>query len=159
MIAFAIFTLLAVLIVLYLMDELKGYLKILNYRKRGVKIAKYTPLPVYIMALKKRFYGDDMHGKSKKQMAEFDHNLSFSLENAGSTCFVYLNSNQAAKEFYAKELKYTMKNSSMPDVDFLGFFFKNGQHVQDQRAIFAKIFHYSNVVSMLPDIRTTIRNV
>ena len=144
---------------LFLIDELRGYLKILNYRKQGIKSARYTPYIVYYKELKKRFKSNDTHGKAKKLMSEMDPNTPFRVENAGKTCFLYLNSDQAAKEFFDKEVECTVKKSSMPGVDFLGFFFKNGQHVQDQRAIFAKIFHYSNVVSMLPDIRTTIRNV
>ena len=85
-----------------------------------------------------------------------DPNEPFFVVNVSSKCKIFLHSNEAAKEFYAKELEGTLKVNSMPEVDFLGFFFKNGKEVEEQRAIFAEIFHYSNVVSMLPGIREVV---
>ena len=157
MICITLLTLFAAPIAFFLFNELIGYLKVLNYRKQGIKVAKYIPLPVYIMTMKNRFLADDGLADRKNAMAELDHNEAFHVLNAGSRCEVYLNSNEASKEFYTKELEVTEKINYMPQVSFLGFFFKNRKEVQNQRAIFAKIFHYSNIVSMLPGIREDVR--
>ena len=157
MLLVTILTLLAVPIGLFLYSELIGFLKVRDYRKQGIKNATYIPLPLFIMTIKKRFFSNDVLEFRKKKMVEMDHQDPFFVNNTGSRCNIFLNSNQAASEFYAKEVDVTIKMNYMPQVSFLGFFFKNGEEVQEQRAIFSKIFHYSNVVSMLPGIRDTVR--
>ena len=153
-----IITLLAVPIGLFVFNEVIGYLKVQKYKKQGIKEARYVPLPKFVMIMRGRYLSKDPFGDRKKRMTVLDHNQPFSVLNAGKSCHISLNSEKAAKEFFAKEIDVSIKESYMPDAHFLGFFFKNGKEAQDQRAIFAKIFHYSNIVSMLPGIRATIRN-
>ena len=157
MVLVTILTLIAAPIILLLFNELIGYLKVLNYRKQGIKNAKYVPLLLFMKKMMDGYQSDDVLKFRKDEMVDLDPNQPFFVMSAGRRCQLYLHSNEAAKEFYAKEIQVTEKVNYMPQVDFLGFFFKNGQEVQDKRAIFAKIFHYSNVVSMLPGIRETVR--
>ena len=152
-----VLSLLAIPLGSYLLMELIGYLKILRYRKQGIKIAKHsTFIGLYFKMLK--FLGaDDPFSDKKKLMAEQDPNQPFSVSSLGPKCLLYLISEKAIKEFYARETEVSIKQNPMKDFKFLGFLMENGKKVQEKRALFAKISHYSNILNLMPGIRDVIR--
>ena len=150
-------TLLGISVALFALSELQGFIKIQNYKKQGIKHAEYRFLPAKLLEVKKLYKSKDFQSKRKKQFMEFDHNQPFSVESVGSRCYVTLLSSEAIKQFFAKELEVSIKIGLNTEVDKMGFFNKNGKIAEEQRAIFAKIFHYSNIVKLMPDIRSVIK--
>ena len=100
---------------------------------------------------------DDKLGQSKKEMSEQDPDQPFSVENFGSQCNLTLISEKAIKDFYAQEIEATIKQTPFGKIDFLGFLFENGKEVMEKRGMFAKIFHYSNVLELMPEMRNLIK--
>ena len=70
MLLLSIFVLLSVPIGLLLYNELIGYLKILNYRRQGIKRARYMPLPILVNKVVKSFFSDDFMSYRKKKMVD-----------------------------------------------------------------------------------------
>ena len=137
--------------------EIGGYLKVLKYRKQGLKNANYYTLPGLISEMTKAAKSGDPFSTMKKRMSTQDPNQPFGVINFATSCMVTLISEKAIKDFYAQEVEVTTKQRPFKNIDFLGFFFENGAHVQDKRAIFSKVFHYSNVLNLMPSMRNVIR--
>ena len=152
-----ILTLLAIPFALYLYSELTAIYKIFRYKKQGIKYTRYLPLPITFYFMGQALKSDDIYTTVKTEMKDQDPNQPFNVMNVGSKCFLTLISEKAVKEFYAKETEVTIKQSFLDQIKFLGFFFENGKEVQEKRAIFSKIFHYSNVVNLFPIIREVVR--
>ena len=150
-------SLLAIAIGYYLYKELTGLYKIYKYKHQGIKHAKYIPLPAFFMKLVKASQSDDAHLEEKKQMSEQDSDQPFSAVNFGSQCQLTLISEKAIRDFYDQETEVTIKDNPFGDIEFLGFLLENGKGVQEKRAMFSKVFHYSNVVNLMPSIRGVIQ--
>ena len=150
-------SLLAIPLGYYLFSELKGYLQILRYKKQGIKLVEHYSLPGAFSKMAKVFGSDDPFSEFKKLMREQDPNQPFRVMNFGSKCIVTLISEKAIKDFFAQEAEVSVKENPMKNFKFFGFLFENGKEVQEKRAIFAKIFHYSNILRLMPGIREVIR--
>ena len=153
-----VLSLLAIPLGYYLLIELRGYLKILRYRKQGIKTVNYSTL-FKIYSQMGKFHGsDDPLSFKRKVMAEQDPNQPFSVSCLGSRCSVNLISEKAIKDFYAKETEVSIKGNPMKKLKLFGFIMEDGEEVHEKRAVFAKIFHYSNILNLMPEIRNVIRN-
>ena len=142
----------------YLLTELKGYLKILRYRKQGIKIAKYSTVPQLLSRMGKFVGSNDPFSEKRKMMAEQDPSQPFMVSNFGSKCSVNLISEKAIKDFYAKEIEVSIKDNPMEKLNLFSFIMENGEKIHEKRAVFSKIFHYSNILNLMPGIRNVIRN-
>ena len=138
-------------------NELKGYLRVLAYRRQGIKCAEYLFWPIKIYRALKDLRDNDNYRTSRTKLLSTDANEPFYLSNTGSTCTVTITSVDAVKEFYKIETAVTEKRMRMKNIKFLGFFFDNGKKVQDSRAVFAEIFHYSNILKLTPQIKAVIK--
>ena len=154
---FALLSLLAIPLGYYLFIELKGYLKIMRYKKQGIKHIDHYTIPGVFYKTGKIFGSDDPSSESKKVMGSQDPNQPFRVMNFGSTCLVSLISEKAIKEFYAQETEVALKENPVKNFKFMGFIMENGKEVQEKRALFAKIFHYSNILRLMPLIRNEIK--
>ena len=152
-----VLSLLAIPLGYYLLMELRGYLKIVRYRKQGIKDAKHNTLFQIYSQMGKFLGSNDPFSEKKKTMAEQDPNQPFSVSNVGSKCSVNLISEKAIKEFYARETEVSFKDNPMKNLNLFGFILENGEEVHEKRAVFSKIFHYSNIVNLMPGIRNVIR--
>ena len=152
-----ILTLTAITVGLYLFAELNALYRIYRYKKQGLKHTVYLPLPVAFYFMNKLMQSDDIYSGVKDQMNEQDPEQPFNVMNVGSKCYLTLISEKAIKEFYAKETEVTIKENILGKVKFLGFFFQNGKDVEEKRALFAKIFHYSNVLGLMPAMRNVVK--
>ena len=150
-------SLLALMVGLYLLSELITLFKIYRYKKQGIKYIRYLPLPIVFYWINQLKGSDDIYSVIKKDMKEQDPDQPFNVMNVGSKCYLTIISEQAIKEFYAKETEVTIKQSFFEQIKFLGFFYENGKEVQEKRAIFSKMFHYSNVINLMPSIREVIK--
>ena len=150
-------SLLAIAVGYYLFKELTGVYKIYKYKSQGIKRAEYLPMPLMISKMKKAHKSNDVFAGEKKMMADQDPNQPFGVKNFGPLCFLSLISEKAIKDFYAQEIEATIKKPISKEVKFLGFLFENGKEVQEKRAIFAKIFHYSNVLNLMPNMRNVVK--
>ena len=150
-------SLLAIPLAYYLFSELKGYLKIERYRKQEIKHAEYISMPALFSKIAKVGEMNDIFSELKKEMSEQDSTQPFRVTNFGSTCYLTLISDKAIRDFYAQETRVSIKRSHLSKINLLGFLFENGKEVQEKRAIFAKIFHYSNILRLMPGIREVIR--
>ena len=151
-------SLLAIPVVYYVYIELKAYFRVMRYKKQGVKHVEYLTLPAFMSKIGKSAKMDDMLASVKKEMNEQDPNQPFKVMNFGSTCYLTLISEKAIKDFYAQETQVSIKKSPFDKVKFMGFLFENGKEVQEKRAIFSKIFHYSNVLNLMPAIRNVVKH-
>ena len=152
-----ILSIVAIPVLYYIYTEIKGYFKVQKYIKQGLKHAKYKSLPTLISEMTKAAKsGDTFHGM-KQGISEQDPSQPFSAVNLGSAVLINLISEKAIKEFYAKETDNTLKVQPFKTIPFMGFIFENGAHVQDKRAIFSKVFHYSNILNLMPIIRSQIK--
>ena len=137
--------------------EIKGYLRVLAYRRQGIKHAEYLFWPVKIYRAIQDLRDNDNFRTSRNMLLKTDPKQPFYLSNVGSKCTLTLTSVEAIKEFYKVETSVTLKKNIAKTVKFLGFFFENGKKVQDARAVFAEIFHYSNILRMAPRIKGVIK--
>ena len=152
-----ILSILAVPIGYFVMTELKGLYKIIRYKLQGVKYATYSFTPITLYLVRSMFKSGDFYSRAKKRMKDFDTKEPFRVMNLSSQCFLTLLSDEAIREYFTKEVDVSIKQSFFKNVDFLGFFLQNGKEMLEHRALFAKIFHYSNVVNMMPEIKNVVR--
>ena len=152
-----VLSLLAIPLGCYLLTELRGYLKIMRYRKQGIKHIKHSTIPGFFHNIGKISRANDPNFEYKQLMADHDPNQPFRVSNFGPGCTVSLISEKAIKEFYAKETEVSVKENPMKNFKFMGFLLENGKEVQENRAIFSKIFHYSNILRLMPKIRNEIK--
>ena len=157
----AILILIIILVVLYiaytLYEELIGYLRVREYRKQGYKNVEFCPIWQTIFEERKQLKADDLYYIEKEEMVKLNAKEPFRIYGGTGGCQFVPNSPEAVAEFYKKELDYTVKINYFENLRFLGFFFENGKEVHKGRATFAKIFHYSNVISLLPQITSIIK--
>ena len=152
-------SLLAIPVGYYLLIELKGFLRIRRYKRQGIKMAEHQTLPAAYSKGKASGLSEPL-AESKRKMKEQDPDQPFWVTNFGSTCLVTLVSEKAINEFYAKETEVCVKPNPLKkrtNLRFFGFLLDNGKEVQKKRAVFAKIFHYSNVLNLMAGIRKVIR--
>ena len=137
-------------------QELLGYLRLLHYRRQGIKSAKYDFWIFHIFKSLKDIRNGDLYRKSRTALMARDAKQPFYVKNEGSGCTLTLTSPEAAKEFFRIETDVAIKK--MPfTIPYLGFFFENGPAAVEARNDFAKMFHYSNVVKLMPQLRSVIR--
>ena len=152
-----LFYLIIVPIAYMAVNEIRGYLKILSYRRQGIKRAEYFFWPYKIYRAIQDYTNNDNYRTSRTMLLETDAKEPFYVSNSRSTCTLTLTSVEAVKEFYKLETSVTRKRMLLKTVKFLGFFFENGKKVQDSRAVFAEIFHYSNILKLTPKIKSLIK--
>ena len=141
----------------YLFREMTGWLKLYKYKRQGIKHVKFCTTPGMFYKAAQSGKLDDEMAEEKKDMSEQDPDQPFNVVNFGSQCFLNLISEKAIKDFYAQEIEATIKPKIFGSFKFLGFLFENGKEVQEKRAIFAKMFHYSNVLKLMPNLRGLIK--
>ena len=137
-------------------QELVGYLKIVHYRKQGIKSADYDFWITHIIKSWKNIKNNDFYKKSRTALLEGDSKQPFFVKNEGARCTLTLTSAEAVKEFYKIETSVSVKRSNF-SIPFLGFFYENGSKVKEARTNFAKMFHYTNVIGLMPQLRGVIR--
>lgn len=67
-----------------------------------------------------------------------------------------LNSPDIIKEFFIKELEYTIKSDTVGSSTNYSFFWRNGKKAMEERAIFNKFFEPVNLKKIVPAIRKVI---
>ena len=154
----AILGLLALYIGHFCLRELTSYTRVQKYKKSGLKHVQYVFWPMAFLEIQKRFKTKDPYKKQKEKIEEFSEKEPFYVVGAKGTCTFTLLSDKAIAEFYKKETKYTVKHNNFITLKFLGFFWENGKKVEQGRATFSKIFHYSNIVSLMPQVAKIIRD-
>ena len=150
-------SLLAIPVGYYLYIELTAYYKVFRYKRQGIKHTQYYTMPGFFLKMTSNLKLDDTFIENKKKAQEQDPNQPFRVMNFGTSIFVSLISEKAVKEFYTQETKVTIKRTPFGKMKIFGFLFENGKEAQEKRAIFAKIFHYSNVLNLMPNIRKVIQ--
>ena len=162
-IIFALLALFALLFVRFISLEWIGYSRIRKFRQQGLKRCEYVFWP-YSLWLDLYYYffpgppGDDHFGGVKRFMSKSEKNEPFVVAAEGGKCWFNLLSPEAIAEFYKKEIAHTMKMNYFVKLKFLAFFFQNGKEVHEGRATFSKIFHYSNVIRLMPQVHQSVKN-
>ena len=157
MFSITVYSILTIPILYFILNELRGLYKLLKYKLQGVKYVKYLPTPYTIYLDATSLSSNDCYETQKKGSKDFDRKEPFRMMNLSSNCILTLLSDEAIREYFKKELDVSIKQKNLKSVEFLGFFFQNGKEMMERRALFAKIFHYSNVVNMMPEIKNVIR--
>ena len=137
--------------------ELFCFLRLQAYKRAGIKHTQYVFWPLGLRDMKKRFKTKDLYSKQKQKLMEFSEKQPFYVVGYSGICVVVLLSHQAVAEFYSKEVKYTIKDSAFSSLKFMGFSLENGKKAQEGRATFSKIFHYSNVISLMPQMLQIVK--
>ena len=158
----AIISMIGLFIVRTLYKELITILRLRKYRSEGVKDTKYIcwfagyfrkrqvqPKPGEI---------NDLYYNAKEMQFKSDKTQPFAVVGINGMCAINLLSHEAVAEFYKKEIGNTIKSNFFATLKFLAFFLENGKKAHDGRGTFSKIFHYSNVVSLMPQIHKSIKN-
>ena len=101
---------------------------------------------------------DDVLKLMKEKMIEYDEKIPFSVSAKSGKLWFNLRSHEASVEFYKKETDYTIKQNYFVKLKFLSFFFQNGKKAHEGRGTFSKIFHYSNVMKLMPQVHQSIKN-
>ena len=137
--------------------EWRSFSRSRGYRKLGIKRTTYIFWLVAYLKMLKRYRSNDLFTIQKSKLIKWDSKDPFYVRGINGRCSFTLMSPEAISEFYKKELKYTYKKNSFITLKFLAFFFQNGEEVHKGRAAFAKIFHYSNVMRLMPQIIQIIK--
>ena len=152
-----LFTLLGLYLIKLLVMELIVLIRIAGYRMKGLKHADYKFWPLAMIQFKKTIKGNDIYKNAKKKLYEAEDEQPFHVFGIDGSCHFLLLSHEAISEFYKNETKFTEKVNYFAKLKFLAFFFQNGKKVHQARATFSKIFHYSNVISLMPQIHQSIK--
>ena len=155
-------SLLGMLALWVLKRELTSYMRVRRYIAQGLTNTEYSFwLGRFILGFfstKKPEPVNDTYNWQKEMMAKSDGKEPFRAFGANGKCVIHLLSHEAIAEFYKKEIGHTIKQNYFLTLKFLAFFFQNGKEVHEGRATFAKIFHYSNVMRLMPQIHLSIKN-
>ena len=152
-----LFSLLVIIIVKLLMIEVISVIRLRGFKRKGLKKVKYFFWPLRFFEPKKNPNVEDVYRVMKNKYYRSNESQPIEVVVFGGACLVHLMSHEAISQFYKNELEFTKKLNPSPTLDFLGFFFKNGEKVQRERALFSKIFHYNNLVKMMPRISLIIK--
>ena len=148
---------LAILRTLYL--EALTIFRVLRYKSQGLENVEYFFwLSSYFK--KKELSPEesaDIYYNVKEMQSKSNETQPFSVIGINGMCGIALNSHEAIAEFYKKEIDHTVKRNYFVTLKFLAFFFENGKKAHDGRGTFSKIFHYSNVISLLPQIHQSVQ--
>ena len=118
-----------------------------TFRKLGNLIYNYVTKNDMLYFLRKKLTHDLNKGIDLIATTSFTDPLS---------CDIAIVSENAMKEFFAKELQYTIKPAPFAN-RFLGFFFENGDLAMKKRHLFSEVFVFDKLVAMIPDLRNIIR--
>ena len=157
-IALTLLSIFGLFLVKFMINEAITIIRLLGFKKKGLKKVDYVFWPLEYIKPKKRPQTNDVYRSIKDQYYQSDESQPIEVLGFNGICLFHLMSHEAISEYYKNELEFTEKLNPSPTLDFLGFFFKNGQKVQKERALFSKIFHYKNLMKMMPQISLTIKS-
>ena len=95
---------------------------------------------------------DDYYSDVREWQRNSDSKEPFYIIGGNFGCTLIPFSVEAISEFYKHELKFTKKINYFETLRFLAFFFEHGEKAMKGRATFAKIFHNSNVMKLMPQM-------
>ena len=156
----ALLFIIGLLVIRMLVLEGITIIRLIKFRLKGLKQVEYFFWPYTFIKdlIVPREERVDECQVVKKKMFEADQKEPFTVEAESGKLWFFLRSHEAISEFYKKEIGNTIKQNYFVKLKFLSFFYQNGKEVHEGRSTFAKIFHYSNVVSLMPQIHQSIKN-
>ena len=154
--------LLASVVALVLILEMRCYLRCMSYRKQGC-LVYYRP---FVPAMISRYLNGHRDGNSFKYINE-DYKYAKSINSPiigynmtkCSCALVYLLDLGLIREFFAKEVEVSIKE---PPVNFqmnCGFIFEGQNTGLEHRAIFAQFFRVENLNKLIPLVYETVKDL
>ena len=146
------------ILVAYAIREFMVYRQMDFFRKQGIKCIYIPVLGILSQYLQNKDSKDQM-GKLKALLEKQANEpiLAFNTPRyPRPSCLI--NDEELIKELFLKETECTIKSPLMEHLNF-GFFFENGEKVQEARGIYGQFFNYQNLQVISTKIRAAIMKI